>query len=168
MAEENQENTAKNNDKKSRIALYIIAIIPTIAMVSFFLVTKVINPRVNPAAADTTETPVENVVAKTEETFLCELGTVLANPSGGNSRRIMKMGISLEVSSKKMIEGVEKIKPKLQHQLIIILSSKDLDLISSAEGKSSLQEEIKTAFSELLDSSEGSLLQVYFSEFVVQ
>ena len=149
--------------------LISIMVIPIVAAASVFFVTKVINPRFAGAATVQDQNEEEDSSKEQEaEGIICELGTVLANPAGVGVRRIMKVGISLEVTSKDAAAEVEKSKTKLQHQLIVTLASKDLTAVASAEGKLKLQNEITKIFESELGTAPGELRQVYFTEFVIQ
>jgi flagellar basal body-associated protein FliL len=171
MSQEIEEDapSTSEGEGKSKVRLIPILVIPIVAVASFFFVTKVINPRFA-GAATVQEQDEEQDSSKEDdvEGIICELGTVLANPAGVGVRRIMKVGISLEVTSKEAAAEVEKSKTKLQHQLIVTLASKDLNAIASAEGKLTLQSEIAKIFESELGTEPGELRQVYFTEFVIQ
>ena len=168
MSEQAEET--RPNSSNTKLLLYIVAVIPIVTIASFILVTKVINPRLGapPAAEQAAAAESSMEEDANAPTFMCELGTLLVNPAGKNSRRIMKVSIFLEVSSEAVSKKVEEIKPKLEHKAILILSSQDLSVVSSPQGKKKVQEEIKTSLAKDLDSKDGRLIEVYFSEFVIQ
>ena len=70
--------------------------------------------------------------------------------------------------TKDLLKKVGELKTKLQHQLIITLSSKHIDKMSSTEGKIALQDELRDIFSSELGAAPGEIRQVYFSEFIMQ
>jgi flagellar basal body-associated protein FliL len=154
--------------KSSKWILYTIAVVPVAIMLAFLLVTRVINPRFAPPPAEALAGETKEESYEDEEGYLCQIGTVLANPSGAGSRRIVKLGVLIEVIPKSLVEEVEKWKPKLHHQTIMILSSKDLDTLSTPEGKSALQEELKNAFVSELRVPPEEIRRVYFNDFVIQ
>jgi flagellar basal body-associated protein FliL len=166
------ENTDEGKpESKGKMAVFAVALVPLITALSFFLVVKVINPRFAPSAsAETVDEPgvAGTVDATDSEGFLYELGTVLVNPAGGRSIRIMKVGVSIEVMTKDLIEKAEKLRMKLQHQLIVTLSSKQIEELASSAGKIALQEELKEVFSSELGAAPGEIRQVYFTEFIIQ
>ena len=168
MTEDTEDSKSKASAKKKHgnLAFYLL-IIPTMMISSFFLVTKVINPHFAPSASsESADMALASNIQ--EEGYIYELGPVLVNPSGAESRRFMKVGVSMELDSRSPVKKIEKAQAKLQHQLIMILSSKHIDIISSPEGKSALQEEIKNIFISELGLAQNELKQVYFSEFVIQ
>jgi len=154
--------------KSNRWVLYAIAVVPVTIMLAFLLVTKIINPRFAPHPSEASTGEAEKKSDEKQEGHLCQIGTVLANPSGASSRRIVKLGVLIEVIPKSLVAKVEEWKPKLHHQALMILSAKDLDTLSSPEGKSALQEELKNAFASELRVAPEEIRQVYFNDFVVQ
>jgi flagellar FliL protein len=58
------------------------------------------------------------------------------------------------------------MKPKLRDAVLGILTSKSLKDISTTEGKQRLKEEIAYRLNSYL--SRGKILQVYFTDFVIQ
>jgi len=165
-----EENNGEAPKKKSngRWFLYSVAIIPIVSILASFLVVRVINPRFAASADGYSVQSVERKNNDKKEEFLCDVGTILANPSGTERRRIIKMSIMVDVFSESLIETIEKMKPKLQHQAVMILSSKDLETISSTEGKIELQSELKKAFIDELGLTNDDIRQVYFRDFVIQ
>ena len=171
MAEETEEEKTQGKDesKKSKLALYVISTIPVVIILSFLLVTKIVNPRFAPPASAEVAGDVSDAKDdEPEEIYMCDLGTILANPLGSKRIRIMKVSVSVELASEDLVLEVEKAKPKLQHQLIMILSSKDLQTVCSSQGKAELQEEIKNALVSEMKLKPGEMRQFYFGEFVVQ
>lgn len=176
--EEKLENTVQN-EKSGKLPLILASFLPIILMLlGFFFVTKLINPRfalsgnskdmeVQPLK-DTVESQNVSTLDHSKDGFIYEFGTVLVNPLGTEGRRYIKVGINLELKSKSLAKSIDKAKPMLQHQFIIILSSKTIGEISTPEGKSALQKELKDNFISALGLSEDDIYQIYFSEFVVQ
>ncbi len=154
--------------KSSKWILYTIAVVPVTIMLAFLLVTRVINPRFAPSPAEALAGETKEESYEDKEGHLCQIGTVLANPAGASSRRIVKLGVLVEVIPESLVEEVEKWKPKLHHQTIMILSAKDLDTLSTPEGKSALQEELKNAFASELRVPPEEIRRVYFNDFVIQ
>ena len=170
MAEQVEESSPEvpAQGKSSKWILYTIAVVPVTIMLAFLLVTRVINPRFAPPPAEALAGETKEESYEDKEGYLCQIGTILANPAGASSRRIVKLGVLIEVIPKSLVEEVEKWKPKLHHQTIMILSAKDLDTLSTPEGKSALQEELKNAFVSELRVPPEEIRRVYFNDFVIQ
>jgi len=164
LAEENNEDTLKKKSN-NKWFLYTIAAIPIMAVLSSFLIIKLVNPMFSSSSGEYSDQPMEH---KVKDGFLCQVGTILVNPSGMDRRRIIKVGIIIEVNSQALFNKVEKTKPKLQHHAVMILSSKDIEAISSNEGKIELQIELKKAFINELGLAIDDIRQVYFNDFVIQ
>ena len=110
MAEQVEESSPKvpAQKKNSKWVLYTIAVVPITIMLAFLLVTKIINPRFAPAPAEALAGEAKGESYEDKEGHLCQIGTVLANPSGASSRRIIKLGLLVEVIPKSLVEKVEE------------------------------------------------------------
>ena len=165
------------------MGLYLTAIIPMVFMfLGFFIVTKFINPRfgisgssgTSNVASTTTTEKAEDQNEKDKkkkgknESVIKPIGAILANPLGTGGKRFVRVGVSLELSSKELVKEVEESLSKIQHELILILSAKDIESLSSPQGKMELQKEIKKGIQSELGLSDEELPQIYFNEFVVQ
>lgn len=91
------------------------------------------------------------------ETFLVNLAQ-----SGGN--KLVKINMELEVSNADVQTEIEHLKPKIRDIIIIIVSSKSYNELSSKEGKNSLREEIRDQVNLFL--TKGQINRVYFTEFL--
>jgi flagellar protein FliL len=58
--------------------------------------------------------------------------------------------------------------PKIRDVIIMTLSSKTADEVLSGEGKIALKEELIEVINEALEFEEGPIVDLYFSEFIVQ
>lgn len=102
-----------------------------------------------------------------EEPMIVPVETVIVNLSGSGGRRYLKAKINLEASDGEVKKKIETKSVPLKDRLISILSSKTLEDIEGLEGQESLRREIKDAVDAIL-KVEGGVLQVYFTEFVIQ
>lgn len=93
------------------------------------------------------------------------LETFVVNLSGSGGRRYLKIKITLEIDGSKT-EEMKKEDYKIRDAMIILLSSKTLENIMSAEGKYSLREEIKVRLDRIL--GKAVIKDVYIVEFVIQ
>ena len=101
-----------------------------------------------------------------EESLIAPIETLIVNLSGSNGRRYLKAKINLEAKDGEMKRIIETKSVQIKDRLISILSSKTLEDIDGLEGQENLRKEIKDAVDVVL-KAEG-VLQVYFTEFVVQ
>ena len=87
----------------------------------------------------------------------------LADPLG---RRYLKLGIEVEVRDPEAVEGLTKYDAKIKDSLLLLLSSKTLDQLSSMKSKLELKLEIADRLNQILGT--GSVLRVYITEMVIQ
>jgi len=156
---------AEAAEGKSSKKIPILVIIPIVAILSFILITKIVNPRLA-AAGDPTTQKVKK--KKKKESYIHEIGSVVANPSKGDSRRIMKVTASVEATSKNTLKILEREQAMLNHLFLMTVSSKTIALLSTAKGKADLREELRQVFAAELGLEDDDLSNVYFSEFVMQ
>jgi flagellar FliL protein len=74
--------------------------------------------------------------------------------------------ISLELSTEEMLPEMDKKQPILRDILISVLSSKQIEEISTANGKSRLKEELMAAANKRLN--DGEITNIFFADFVIQ
>ncbi len=104
--------------------------------------------------------------AEKEESLIVPVDTIVVNLSGSNGRRYLKAKINLEAKDGDVKKIIEAKAVQIKDRLISILSSKTLEDIDGLEAQENLRKEIKDAVDVVL-KVEG-VLQVYFTEFVVQ
>ncbi|WP_027720610.1 flagellar basal body-associated FliL family protein [Maridesulfovibrio zosterae] len=87
----------------------------------------------------------------------------LADPLG---RRYLKLGIDVEVVSEEASAELSKKEPMVKDTLILLLSSKTFQDLSSMENKILLKKEIVDRLNQIMGGSK--VLQVYFTDMVIQ
>jgi flagellar FliL protein len=92
------------------------------------------------------------------------LETFLINLSGSQGRKLLKVNMELEVEGDKTPEEVEKRKAAVRDMILLILSSKRYEDVSTIEGKDRLRDEIKEQLNRVL--KKGLVKQVLFTEFI--
>lgn len=96
---------------------------------------------------------------------LVPMETFLVNLAGTRGGKLVKMNIELEVDGNAVMAEIDKRKPQIRDKVIILLSSKNYDFMSSKEGKLALRNEIKEVINEFLVS--GKIKNIYFTDLVV-
>ncbi|HOD35791.1 MAG TPA: flagellar basal body-associated FliL family protein [Syntrophales bacterium] len=94
------------------------------------------------------------------------MDTFIVNLMDNGGERYLKVVLQLELSDPEAVAELKEIKPKIRDAVLGILSSKSLKDISTTEGKQRLKEEISHRLNGYL--STGKILQVYFTDFVIQ
>lgn len=98
---------------------------------------------------------------------LADLHEIIVTLAGDSARpRYLRLGISLELSDPAYVAEVEAKRPQLRDAVIMALSDKTAAMLGTPDGKKRLREEIYRRATEKL--TEGALLNVYFSDLVVQ
>ena len=104
--------------------------------------------------------------AEKEVSLIVPVDTIVVNLSGSNGRRYLKAKMNLEAKDGEVKKLIETKSIQIKDRLISILSSKTLEDIDGLEAQENLRKETKDAVDVVL-KVEG-VLQVYFTEFVVQ
>lgn len=94
------------------------------------------------------------------------LDTFIVNLTDASGTRYLKVTAQLELSSEMLTTEIDTKMPQIRDGVLLLLSSKSFDDISTVAGKRTLKREIINGVNRCL--STGQILRVYFSEFVVQ
>jgi len=94
------------------------------------------------------------------------LEDLTANLQSGKRPRYLRVKIGLEVSDPVVEAELEERQPEIRDLVITSLSGRKVDQLISVQGKDQLKEELKNRINNRLQ--EGELMNVYFSDFVVQ
>ena len=92
------------------------------------------------------------------------LETFIVNLAGSKGRKVAKVNMELELKGSGVAEEIEKRKAQIRDYIIIILSSKTYEEISTKEGKNNLRAEIKDTINSYL--TQGKITNVFFTEFI--
>ena len=94
--------------------------------------------------------------------------TFIVNLAGSKGRRVAKVNMELELKESeaegKIAGEIEQRKAQIRDIIIIILSSKTYEEVSSREGKDNLRSEIKDTINSFLTT--GKISNVFFTEFI--
>jgi len=92
------------------------------------------------------------------------LETFIVNLAGAKGRKVLKVNMELEVKGAEIVSEIDNRKAQIRDFIIIILSSKTYDEVSTKEGKDALRTEIKDNINTFL--SKGKISNVYFTELI--
>jgi flagellar FliL protein len=95
---------------------------------------------------------------------MIKLESFVVNMAGSRGRRIARVTMELDVDNEKVKDEIESRHAQIRDIIIIILSSKTLESVSTKEGKDALREEIRDTVSGFL--TKGKIKKVYFTEFI--
>ena len=113
------------------------------------------------AAEDGNQPPPEAV-----EGQLMPLPVFLVNLADPLGRRYLKLGLEVEVRDPEAAANLTKYQAKIKDTLLLLLSSKTYDGLSTMKDKVELKQEIADRLNQIL--GEGAILRVYITEMVIQ
>lgn len=99
-------------------------------------------------------------------TEMVSLPTLLVNLADPLGKRYLKITVDVEVKGKEASSQIQSEMPKIKDALILLLSSKTFEELSSVENKYQLKKEIVERLNQILGQS--VVRRVYFTEFIVQ
>jgi len=134
----------------------------------YFLAPKKKQEDVNASSEQPSESKEEQAKdgQKQGPTEIYSLPSFIVNLADPLGRRYLKIGIDVELLNKKVVAELEKKMPEIKDAIILLLSSKTYSQISTVEGKLALKQEIVARLTQIL--GKGKVINVYFTEFVVQ
>jgi len=93
----------------------------------------------------------------------------MVNFSKGNIR-VLKVTLSLMAKAEKTVEAVKLHDPVIRNNILMLLSSEDLNVLKTADGKAKLQASIKEEINKVLAERKTSskVEEVFFTELVMQ
>ncbi len=170
MADEKEKEQSQEEGKKKKPLLLFIIIGVVVLLAAgggawFFLFSGPSDEEIAKEVAQ------EEQAKKIEEPapkvgVMMELQPFVVNLADPNARHFLKTTITLELRTDGDKDRVEKLLPMIRNDIILLLSSHTVEDIITMEGKIRLRDEIVARVSRII--GEGKLLNVYFSQFVVQ
>ncbi len=143
--------------------IVIVQAVLAIGLTQFLIVPKL---GVQDASMDGAE--VEDVAPEMPEMgVLVNLEDIVVTLAGNPKKpRYLRININVEVPNALIAEVVSSRLPQLRDLVIMTLSGKTAEEISTPEGKKGLRDEIFRRMDEKMP--EGTLMNIYFSDLVVQ
>ena len=140
------------------------------ASIAYLLIDRIVLQRLEgPAVEQIEEVKVDIAIGDEPERVYQEMGEFIINPADTASEyglRFIKTMISLGVSPASVYSQLELQQPKLRDVIIRIMMSKQVDQLDNPEDREFIKDEIRFAVNRMLHR--GEVLQVYFSEFIIQ
>ena len=100
--------------------------------------------------------------------ILVPMESIVVNLGKVDSKRYLRVLISLEVKNSEIEETVKANKVIFRDKLVSYLSSKNVSEVSTQKGYNGLRTEIKNILNSELLELDDAISQVYFSDFIVQ
>jgi len=90
----------------------------------------------------------------------------IVNLSDQGGKRYLRITMGLELGDPKFAEEMTKRLPQIRDSILMILPTRKVDELQTAEGKHSLRTEMISNLNELLGKE--MVKKIYFTEFVIQ
>jgi len=166
--EEKKEKKEKKESKKKKKKLFSLksllfwgGILIALLMGSYLLVEKVLVPSVS-----VKENSPDFSKKGALKTVIYPLEPIIVNLAETGAKKYLRVIINLELDNSKVVEEIKRLSPRLIDSLITLLSSKTLSEIEDTKGKVDIRKEIITQLNTEL--STGRIINVYFTEFIIQ
>ena len=108
----------------------------------------------------------DQVPLESLEGTLTPLPVFLVNLADPLGRRYLKLGLEVEVRDPDAQAALTKYEAKIKDTLLLLLSSKSYDSLSTMQAKMELKQEVADRLNQIL--GKGSVLRVYITEMVIQ
>ena len=130
----------------------------------FYIVLK--KPPPNTAAVTAPEAASEKKAQVKSMGPIFSMKPFVVNLAGSGGNRFLRIKIDFELKDQQVLEQVHVQLPRVKDRLLTILSAKRFEDIDTVEGKGALRSEIAAAMDGIF--SEGAVVNVYFTEFVIE
>ncbi len=90
----------------------------------------------------------------------------IVNIHDGANLRYLKVKLEFEITAAEAKEELDKIQAPMRDAILVLLSSKNLDDITTTDGKNKLRDEVMATVTRV--APPGKVVRVYFTDFVVQ
>ncbi len=173
MAEEKKE-TAEETPSKGKGGLFenkalLLGVIVVVQVgLAFGLTQFVIVPKIGVQTAEVQETaPAEDEAVMPEMGVLVGLNEIIVTLQSPPTRpRYLRINVDLEVKDQVTADIVGTRIPQLRDLVIMTLSGKTAEELSTPEGRKSIRDEIFRKMDALFP--DGALMNIYFSDLVIQ
>lgn len=82
--------------------------------------------------------------------------------------RVLQLTMVFEFADPEMAKHFAEFKPKIQHRMILLLSSEELAVLQTSKGKLELQEKIVGDVNKLLHATtKDGVKEVFFTSFII-
>lgn len=123
-----------------------------------------------PTDPATTEQTQQDAAASAEvssgDTQIVPLPPFLVNLADPLGRRYLKLGLEVEVQDPAAAEAITMNEARIKDSLLLLLSSKTYDSLSTMQSKVELKQDIAARLNQILGS--GKVVRVYITEMVIQ
>jgi len=120
-----------------------------------------------PALTGEEQLPEDEVVEEKPEIGpLYSIGTMIVNLADQGGKRYLRVNMDMELSHPEVSREIEKRLPLVRDSILMVLSTQTYQDISTNEGKNALRAQLVASLDKFF--TPGSIVNVFFTEFVVQ
>ena len=107
---------------------------------------------------------------KKKPTTFVELETFTVNLLPERNNTYLQVGLTIKAHETEVIEAIDDQMPEIRNRILLLLSSKEAEEISTIIGKQQLTTDITNEIKQVFDSEEmqDDIVSVLFTSFVVQ
>ena len=166
MAEEEKEETKEGEGKGKKSPVLLIV---AIALFAFLLTGSDDEAQGGAPAAQKQSMQREGSARNPDMAnigMMIEMDDFTVNLLNENGKRYLRAKLNLELGSENLQPEIEKKIPVLRDIIIQILASKQVEEITTKDGKERLKDELVKAINRVL--IDGQIKNVYFTTFVIQ
>ena len=140
------------------------------ASIAYLLIDRIVIQRTQgPPVEKIEEVKIDIAISDEPERVYREMGEFIVNPADTvteNGLRFIRAQISLGISPASVYGQLDAQLPKLRDAIIRILTSKQVEQLDNPEDREFIKDEIRFAVNPMLHR--GEVLEVYFSDFLIQ
>jgi flagellar FliL protein len=171
VAEENEAQEPKKKGGKLKWIIILVVLLGVLGGGGYFAYTKFFAADPDPeqpasAEGETTTAPEETTAELQGYEDLVTLPTFVVNLADPLGRRYLKLTMDVEVADAESAKKLADQEPKVRDAIILLLSSKTYQDLSTIEDKIVLKKEIVERLNQILGN--GKVLRVYFTDMVIQ
>lgn len=170
MAEEKEKKAAAAKEKKSPVLVILAAVVLVV------LVGGIVAGYFLFLAPDSDQARASVPLAQGDQSQayapgglsgpIKALDSFIVNLTDAQGTRYLKVTMQVEMSHDMLSQEIDKRIPQIRDEVITLLSSKSFDDVATVAGKKALKRSILACMNKYLTT--GKVLNVYFSDFVVQ
>lgn len=169
---ENPAEGSKDKPKKGKkfliiILVALIVLIAVLAGAGYFLYMSNQGDR---GGAEATEHEVKPVAKPIPAPVYHPMDTLVVNVQGEDGAGILQMGFDLQIRDAAFSPTIDAYRPRIVNSLILLISSKSINELRTADGKAKLQAQIRQVVNEaLLEAGlDAPVINVAYTSFIIQ
>ena len=159
-----KEEEKGETEKKKILKIAIISGLALVIIIIIVAIFWVLLPRFLKTSTEAKASKTDTNISTSVSTYA--LDDFIVNLFHPSEDRFLRIKIELGLEGQGTQKEIEKKLPKIRDSLLMLLSSKSVEEISTLQGKLILKNEIINRINSILNT--GHISEVYFTEFIIQ